>query len=47
VAFGLLQVSKVLVLDPNIVGVVGFHGLLSPIRSTRLRLNPVQGGYLR
>lgn len=28
-AFGFFQVSKVLVLNPNIVGVVGFHGLLS------------------
>jgi hypothetical protein len=32
-AFRFLQVSKVLVLDADIVGVVGFHGLLSPIKS--------------
>ena len=33
VAFRLLEVSKILVLDPDIVGVVGFHRFLGPIRS--------------
>jgi hypothetical protein len=32
-AFRFLQVSKVLVLDADIVGVVGFHGLLGLIKS--------------
>ncbi len=36
-AFGLLEVSKILVLDPDILGVVGFHRFRSPIRSEQSR----------
>ena len=32
-ALGFLQVSEIFVFKPHIVGVVGFHGVLDPVRS--------------